>query len=109
MRAAASPKYLCIFTFYSRFILDLAPLRQFINKLFTPLKISTTSTCDVGEVSLLRLEGGTDTYGAFRGLFPVRNNISIVALQCFTLNSNIFIASYVLFHKNIFIFIKSVF
>lgn len=37
MRAAASPKYLCIFTFYSRFILDLAPLRQFINKLFTPL------------------------------------------------------------------------
>ena len=43
---------LCIFTLYSRFILDLAPLRQFINKLFLRSKptrrqhvTQTTSLC----------------------------------------------------------------
>lgn len=85
MRAAASSKYLCIFAFYSRFILDLAPLRQFINKLFTPLKICTPSTRDAGDVSLLRLDERIEAHGDYRDFFPVRNNAYTVAHQCFTL------------------------
>lgn len=47
-------KYLCIFTFYSRFILDLAPLRQFINKLL----LRSKSTRRQNVTSLLFGGGG---------------------------------------------------
>lgn len=50
-------KYLCIFTFYSRFILDLAPLRQFINKLL----LRSKSTRRQNVTSLLFGGGGGDT------------------------------------------------